>query len=64
MQRCGPVPDYGAGTGGWRRELAQAGNSHARLGVQAPGSFYSWLMGRAKLVSPALLLCELPAAAD
>ena len=62
MQSCGPVPDYGGGTGGWRRELSSLGNSRARLGVQAPGSFFSWLMGRAKLVNPALLVCELPGA--
>jgi hypothetical protein len=64
MQKCGKVPDYGGGTGGWRSELAQAGNSRARHGVQAPGSFYAWLLGRAKMVHPALLLCELPAVAD
>ena len=61
MQQCGPVPEYGRGTGGWRAELAQAGNQRARHGVQAPGSFYSWLLGRARLVDPALLVSELPA---
>ena len=61
MQKCGPVPDYGGGTGGWRSELAQAGNQRARHGVQAPGSFYSWLLGRARMVNPALMVCELPA---
>jgi hypothetical protein len=60
MQRCGPVPDYGGGSGGWRSELGRLGNSRARLGVQEPGSFFSWLMGMAKLVHPALLVCELP----
>ena len=64
MQRCGPVPDYGAGTGEWTRELSKEGNSCARLGVQAAGSFYSWLMWRAKLVNPALLVFELPGTAD
>ena len=63
-QRCGPVPDYGAKTGGWRRKLAQAGNCRARLGIGNPGSFFSWLLGRATLVDPALLLCKLPAVED
>ena len=61
MQRCQPLPDYGRGTGGWRAELADAGNQRARLGVQAPGSFFAWLVERARLVDPALLVCALPA---
>ena len=61
MQRCEPLPDYGRGTGGWRAELANAENQRARLGVQAPGAFYAWLVERARLMDPALLVCDLPA---
>ena len=61
---CGPVPDYVAGTGGWRRNLAQAGNCCARLGIGNPGSFFSWLLGRAVEIDPALLLCDLPTQED
>jgi hypothetical protein len=60
MQRCQPLPDYGLGTGGWRADLAVAGNQRARLGVGAPGSFFSWLLERARLVDPALMVCSLP----
>ena len=56
---CGPVPDYGAVVGGWRRELAQARNLRARLGVGNPGGFFSWLLGMVKAVNPAFLLCDL-----
>ena len=57
---CGPVPNYGAGDGGWRRELAQAGNRRARLGVGNPGGFFSGLLGMATAVDPTCLLRDLP----
>ena len=58
-------PDYGAGVGGWREDIALTGNSLAGLGVGALGkrketSFFCWLLNKALAVDPSLLVCALP----
>ena len=66
LREVAAYPDYGAGVGGWRRDVAVNGNLLAGLGVggaaalQGSGSLYSWLLAQARAVDPALLSGPLP----
>ena len=48
--------------GDWVQPHGQTMAGALVAGGQAPGAFYSWLLERARLIDPALLVCEQPAA--